>query len=226
VPEPRDRPTRDRIVTAAVELLRERGYHAMGLKDLSVAAQAPTGSLYHFFPGGKAEIGEAAIRESGAAYQELFELFADGSIGGAGDMAEALVAFFDAGADVLEQQDYLDLCPIGTVAGEIASSDETLRVAARDVFDGWVEAGASRLRAQGLAAADAAALAHTIIATIEGSLILARTTRDTAAMRATGRHLAELVRAHAAASTRGAAAARGRASGRASSRSRGAARPR
>lgn len=207
-------------MTAAVELMRARGYHAMGLKDLSVAAQAPTGSLYHFFPGGKSEIAEVAIRESGAAYQRLFELYADD----APDMANALVAFFDAGAEVLEQQDFLDLCPIGTVAGEVASTDETLRVAARDVFDAWMEAAASRLRADGIRAADARVLASTIVSTIEGALLLARTTRDTAALRATGRHLAELVRLHAP--TGDAGAARGRASGRASNRSRGAVRPR
>ena len=48
--------TRERIVTATNELFRRRGYNGTSLKDVTVASGATTGSLYHFFPGGKAEL--------------------------------------------------------------------------------------------------------------------------------------------------------------------------
>ena len=49
--------TRDRIVQASAELFRRQGYAATGVKQIVTDAQAPFGSLYHFFPGGKEAAG-------------------------------------------------------------------------------------------------------------------------------------------------------------------------
>ena len=57
--------TRDRIVDASAELMRRQGYAATGVKQIVTAAQAPFGSLYHHFPGGKEQLGAEAIRTSG-----------------------------------------------------------------------------------------------------------------------------------------------------------------
>ena len=46
-------PTRDRILYATAELFRRQGYAGTGLKQVVAEAQAPFGSLYHHFPGGK-----------------------------------------------------------------------------------------------------------------------------------------------------------------------------
>jgi AcrR family transcriptional regulator len=181
--------TRHRLLSATNEMFRRHGYHGTSLKQVTTAAGAPTGSLYHFFPGGKQDLAEAAIDASGAAYRELFELIADA----AADPAAAVVDFFDGAADVLEQSDYIDPCPIGTVAREVASTDEALRQAAERVFASWIDAAATRFEAAGLARRDARDLAATVVAALEGSFVLARTRRDTAALRATGRHLRHLV---------------------------------
>jgi AcrR family transcriptional regulator len=65
------RSTRDRIVTATAELFRRQGYNGTGLKQVTQAAGAPVGSVYHFFPGGKDELAETVILTSGRVYQEL-----------------------------------------------------------------------------------------------------------------------------------------------------------
>ena len=54
--------TRDRIVDASAELFRLQGYNATGVKKIVTAAQAPFGSLYHFFPGGKEQLGADTLR--------------------------------------------------------------------------------------------------------------------------------------------------------------------
>ena len=54
--------TRERIVESSAELFRRQGYTATGVKQIVTAAQAPFGSLYHFFPGGKEQLGAEAIR--------------------------------------------------------------------------------------------------------------------------------------------------------------------
>ena len=52
------RSTREAILTAAAELMRHKGYGAVGMKDIAAASGAPIGSLYHHFRGGKVQIEE------------------------------------------------------------------------------------------------------------------------------------------------------------------------
>jgi AcrR family transcriptional regulator len=59
--------TRDRIIQATTALFMQRGYAASGLKDISLAGEAPIGSLYHFFPGGKEELAGETLRAAGSA---------------------------------------------------------------------------------------------------------------------------------------------------------------
>jgi len=160
--------TRERIVTATAELFRSQGFNGTSLKQVSESASAPTGSVYHFFPGGKEELGVAVVRESGAAYQLLFEAVADEAT----DIVEAVGAFFEGAADVLEQTDFIDICPIGNVAREVANTHESVRAATVNVFDEWTAAVSSRLIAAGIASAQANALATTVISAIEGGFIL------------------------------------------------------
>ena len=94
--------TRTRIVEATTELLRVQGFNGTSLKQVIERSGATTGSVYHFFPGGKDELAVASIIESGAAYQELFELFADES---PDDFGAMIAGFFAAAADALEEFD-------------------------------------------------------------------------------------------------------------------------
>ena len=181
--------SRQRIMTATAELFRRQGYNGTSLKQVTSAAGAPVGSLYHFFPGGKQELAEAVIGSSGRAYQELFELIYDAADG----PGSAVTDFFDAAALVLEETGYLDACPIGTVALEVASTNDRLRQATQAVFDGWIDAASTRLVAAGLSPSEASELATALVAGVEGGFMLSRAARSPEPMRATGRHLRRLV---------------------------------
>ena len=182
-------PTRDRIIAATNELFRRSGYNGTSLKQVTEAAGAPTGSLYHFFPNGKAELAEAVITETGAAYLALFEMFAAAATNPGGAVGD----FFDAAAETLEQSDYIDVCPIGTVAREVANTHDRLRGAADRVFLSWIESLGGHLQGAGLTPTEGAALATTVVAALEGSFVLARTRRDADILRHTGRHIRQLV---------------------------------
>jgi AcrR family transcriptional regulator len=191
--------TRDRLLTATNESFRRRGYNGTSLKHVTAAARAPTGSLYHFFPGGKDELAAEVVATSGAAYRELFETIADAAAG----PADAVTDFFEGAALVLEQTDFIDPCPIGTVAREVASTNEPLRIATERVFRSWIDAAITRLTAAGIDAEEAGRLATTIIAALEGGFVLARSQRDANVLRATGivmRRVVEVALAAAAVS--------------------------
>lgn len=181
--------TRDRLLTATNELFRRHGYNGTSLKQVTTAAAAPTGSLYHFFPGGKDELTLAVITTSGETYRQLFELVADAAT----DPANAVTDFFEAAATVLEETDYIDPCPIGTIAREVASTNEALRQGADRVFTSWIDAATSRFEGQGIPRDTAQQLATTLVATLEGGFVLARAKRDAEPLRTVGRSMRHLV---------------------------------
>lgn len=181
--------SRERFITATTELFRRQGYHATSMKQITAATGLPTGSLYHFFPGGKEQLAQAAVVTSGRVYCDLLELIWDG----ADSPADAVQAFFEGAAAVLEETDFIDPCPIGTIAREVASTNDALRISTTAVFDLWITTAAARLRAAGLGASVATDLATTFVGTVEGGFVLARASRDADRLRATGRHMRLLV---------------------------------
>src|SRR2546421_10890134 len=107
-------PTRERIVNASAELFRRQGYNGTGVKQIVAEAQAPFGSLYHFFPGGKEQLGAEVIRWSGGMYGLLLP----GVFDPAPDLVTAVEDFFTGAAEHLRETGYADACPIATVALE------------------------------------------------------------------------------------------------------------
>jgi AcrR family transcriptional regulator len=167
--------TRERIVSASADLLRRQGYSGTGVKQIVAAAGAPFGSLYHFFPGGKEQLGAETIRWSGRMYGLLLPLILDASP----DLVTGVRAFFAAAVDQMEASGYADGCPIATVALEASSASEPLRQACADVFDSWIEAGTGRFTAAGLPATAARQLTIGLLAALEGAFVLSRALRST-----------------------------------------------
>jgi AcrR family transcriptional regulator len=190
--------TKDRILDVTADLFRRYGYTGTGMKQIVAEANAPFGSLYHFFPGGKEQLGDEVIRRSGRMYFELFEAIfgaADDPVSGVGD-------FFAGAAEVLRQTDYADACPIATVALEVASTNEPLRQATADVFESWVDGASKYMTAVGIHGDRARSLAISVIALLEGAFILSRASHTTEAMEAAGAAATAMVEAALAAPPR------------------------
>jgi len=189
---PADRPgTRTRLVEAAAELFSRHGYAATGVKAVLGAADAPYGSLYHFFPGGKQELGVAVLERGGEVYRQLVEaLYPPGA-----DVVAATAAAFDDAAALLEETGFADACPIATIALEVASSDEPMRRAAAAGFTSWLDVLEQRFTAAGMAPGRAADVAVELFCLLEGAFLLVRTTRSSAPLRTVGRAAAAAVAA-------------------------------
>jgi len=183
--------TRERILDTTAELFRRYGYTGTGLKQIVANANAPFGSVYHHFPGGKVQLGEEVIRRSGQMYLEIVLAVLDA----APDLLTGIADAFMGAAEVLRATDYIDACPVATVALEVASSNDTLRQATADVFDTWIDAVTARLSAAGIASDDARRLAMVLIELIEGGFLLCRAARTTQALEAAGSAAVAVVRA-------------------------------
>ena len=97
-------------------------------------------------------------------------------------------------ARALEESDFADGCPIGTVACEVASSHDEIRKASAAVFASWRARVAAQLVGEGVAAQRARQLAMFAVAALEGAILLARNDRDVAPLRDTGAVVAEVLR--------------------------------
>ena len=175
--------TKKRIVDAGSELFRRQGMAGTGLKLIAERANAPFGSIYHFFPGGKNQLTEEVVRTSGAAYRDLVMGLLDADP----DLATAIEKAFAAAADMLVATDFEDACPIATVALEVASTDETLRIATADVFTDWIETGTRAIGNTGLAEDARRRIVLGLITSLEGAFVLSRALRDTEPLLAAGR---------------------------------------
>lgn len=167
--------TKDRIVDASAELFRRHGYTGTGVKQIVNEAGAPFGSLYHFFPGGKEELGEEVIRWSGQMYLQLFATIA----AEAPDVPTGVRAFFSGAAATLRETDYADACPIATVALEVASTNEPLRRATADVFETWIDGATEYFSRAGIPRDRSRELAISMLCLLEGAFVFSRAMRTT-----------------------------------------------
>jgi AcrR family transcriptional regulator len=182
--------TRERIMDSSAELFRRQGYTGTGVKQIAAMASAPFGSLYHFFPRGKEQLGEEVIRWSGGLYLELFATIA----AQAPDPVTAVSEFFAGAAETLVETDYADACPIATVALEVASTNEPLRQATADVFDSWIGAASAFFAAACIPHQDARALAFSMLSLLEGGFVFSRALRSTEPLEAAGASAVAAVR--------------------------------
>src|SRR6476646_3810356 len=182
--------TKERIVDATAELFRRQGYTGTGVKQILADAEAPYGSLYHFFPGGKEELGAEVIRQSGEFYGRLV-----GTVWlAAPDVVRGVSNVFSEAGKTMVDTDYADACPIETVALEVASTNETLREATAEVFGSWITGATATLAANGIPKKKARELAIAVIALLEGAFVLARAMRTTAPLDAAGKTAAAAVK--------------------------------
>ena len=103
----KQRSARDRIVRSAAALVRERGVHGVGLRQIVAHADAPRGSLQRYFPGGKTQLITEALNLAGA------EVLHDTESGllEAATLADAIDAIFAPWRQVLLESDFTMGCP-------------------------------------------------------------------------------------------------------------------
>jgi TetR/AcrR family transcriptional repressor of lmrAB and yxaGH operons len=177
--------TRRRMLATAAELFHTQGYHATGLNQLVSAGGAPKGSLYFHFPGGKEQIAAEALRVSGLHLRDTLRAL----VTQAPDAASGVEAVVNALAQALLDSDFQRGCPLATVALDVASESELIRRSCADGYDSWHDVLAEYLVAQGISTEKANDLTTVVLASIEGGLLLAKTKKDIAPLRAIAGHL-------------------------------------
>jgi TetR/AcrR family transcriptional regulator, lmrAB and yxaGH operons repressor len=176
------RSARERIVRSAAALVRQRGVHGVGLRQIVAHADGPRGSLQRYFPGGKTQLITEALKLVGA---ELLDETASRLVK-ATTLADAIDAIFAPWHRVLIESHFTMGCPIAATVID-ASGDDELRREARDLLEQWRDVVRAVLVTYGVQESSVRDDASALLAALEGALILSRANQSTAPLDAVQR---------------------------------------
>ena len=173
---PKGERTRARIIDAAARLIYERGVAGTTLEDVRAAADVSGSQLYHYFAD-KEDLVQAVISRQAdvvVANQERADLAT----------AEGLRAWRDMVIAEARSGDARGGCPLGSLGSQLAETDPEARALVAAGFGRWSAAIAAGLRAMHAAGPlpagiDPDDLAVTLLAALQGGLLLAQVQRDT-----------------------------------------------
>jgi TetR/AcrR family transcriptional regulator, lmrAB and yxaGH operons repressor len=168
--------TRLKMVKAARQLIRQRGYHATALTDVLELSAAPRGSVYFHFPGGKTQLAAEAAKAYAREQADLIERAAERS----GSAVELVSAYVTRARENLIKSDYAEGCTIAPLVLEGARESDLLANAGSAAFSLIIESLAFQFAFFGMARAGARELAEVVVSGVEGALVTARAFRSPA----------------------------------------------
>jgi TetR/AcrR family transcriptional regulator, lmrAB and yxaGH operons repressor len=169
--------SRQRLLETAGRLFRVQGYHGTGLNQIVEESAAPKGSLYHYFPEGKEQLGAEALSMAGRDLRQRWTALLELS------PYEALDHLLLESIQELESSDYRDGCPIATVALETTSHSTLLRQTCSQIFQGALSMLQDWLVSKGVDRDQAQAAAVTVFSAYEGALLLSKVQKTTQPLR-------------------------------------------
>ena len=167
--------TRARIVEEAAALIHERGVAGTTLEDVKVAADVSGSQMYHYFPD-KNELVQAVID-----YQADTIVKHNRQALGSPEGIEAWRKMVVTGVRSTQGKGG---CALGSLGGQLAENDPEARALIAAGFDQWAAAisdGLQSLHEDGKLPSDIDPddLATTLLATLQGGLLLAQVQRST-----------------------------------------------
>ncbi len=169
--------TRERIVETARSLFFKQGYTATGVAQILKEAGANSGSLYYFFPS-KDDLLVAVLEK----YRKMLEpQVLKPAFRRTRDPIKRLFAVLEGYRLLLEATHFELGCPIGNLALEVSNNQPEARRLIIENFKAWCDAIRQLIedaRDRFPADIDSSALSTYVLATMEGSVMLARAYRS------------------------------------------------
>ena len=169
------------MVRAAAQLIRRQGVAGTGLREVVTEADAPRGSLQHYFPGGKDDLVEEALSWMGAvAVRRVDRETAKLDQQGGGPPSRLLDSIAGYWRRDLQAEGYVGGCPLVAAAADVVAENERIRTVLHDSFQTWQGRLASALVSLGVPSGRASSLATLVISSLEGAIVLCRVEHDLA----------------------------------------------
>jgi TetR/AcrR family transcriptional regulator, lmrAB and yxaGH operons repressor len=181
--------TRTKMLISAAQLMRERGAAGVTIDAVLARSGAPRGSVYHHFPDGRNQILTEALRYSGDSITAVID---DATGWGARVLLQEFAKYWER---LLTDGDFTAGCPVVAAAIGCPNDEPELFVEAGVILGRWSTALTRAFVNDGFDDEDAASLAVTSIAALEGAIVLARSTRSAEPLHQVGEQLEFLVKA-------------------------------
>jgi TetR/AcrR family transcriptional repressor of nem operon len=167
---------RAELVTAATVLLHEQGFHRTTLADVAGRASVPLGNVYYYFKT-KEALAEAVITAHEQALRERFASWDAEHRDPRERLRQLVHAPLDTGDRIIQFG-----CPHGSLCQELEKLGEDAplaRAGARllALYIDWTDA---QFRALGCEKRESRALATDLVASVQGTMLLANTLRSSA----------------------------------------------
>ncbi|HET7672594.1 MAG TPA: TetR/AcrR family transcriptional regulator [Burkholderiales bacterium] len=177
MPKPAPADTPQRILDIAERLVQTRGFNGFSYADIAEALDVTKASLHYHFPS-KAELGKRLIER----YEQTFLEALKGIDAGGGDARARLKRYVRIYADVLRDN---RMCLCGMLASDYTTLPTPMKEEVRHFFDRneeWLAALLEQGRKAGTFAfrGPARELAGSIVGSLEGAMMLARSYGDPA----------------------------------------------
>ena len=171
---PKGARTRARIVEEAAALIHERGVAGTTLDDVKVAAEVSGSQMYHYFPDKTTSCRRSSTTSRHIVNHQRHAL----------SSANGVEAWRNMVITAAKRTKAKGGCPLGSLGGQLAESDPEARALIAAGFDQWAAAIGDKLRslhADGKLppGIDPDDLATTLLATLQGGLLLAQVQRST-----------------------------------------------
>jgi TetR/AcrR family transcriptional repressor of nem operon len=174
------RSTREAILTAALRLMEAQGYRNTALDDVLRESGVGKGNFYYHFRS-KEELGYAILDQLVAAFLErtLSPCFSSPD----GRRLAQIRCFLDRIREIQKERNGVGGCPLGNLVAELSDLHEGFRTRLNDVFSAWrdrLTVALREARERGEVGADcrADAVAHFLVASIEGALLMTKLSKD------------------------------------------------
>ena len=177
---------KDRILEAAIFLMKQSGLTGAGINQLVARSGAPKGSVYYYFPEGKQQITGEALTLYAQRVAVAFER-ALSSKRKPGDKIRALFRFV---ADRFEEGAFEQSCAAGAVTLDLDADVVAMQPIIAAAFASWQAVIANHLPIRSRARRES--LAGLVLSTIEGAYIRGRAEGSKNAFLEAGEWLAQL----------------------------------
>jgi len=176
MPKSDESSVRKKLTMHAIERFRRNGFVATTVDEICKDAGVSKGAFFHYFAN-KDALGLECLREWNARFEALYRVASQS----AGSPVERLLGCVDFYIELFQKPKLGKSCLAGTIVQEVAESHPQLRDAAQACFSNGMTQFQKLLedaRKEQQADFDTASVARLFLATIQGSLVLAKASQD------------------------------------------------
>jgi TetR/AcrR family transcriptional regulator, transcriptional repressor for nem operon len=165
---------RDRIIKTSLHLFYTNGFHAVGTNQICAEAKVNKSTLYHIFPS-KVDMVLAALEIYASDVAQQFRQIAQSSETAAQKIEQIFELPFRVNQTLHQQFGHVKGCFVGNISLELSGQEERVRAYLAQVFETWAEAIEPIAGGQEI---DTAQVARSMIAYLEGAILMAKTSNN------------------------------------------------